>query len=85
MKIYEAPHAEYYSRENESTLILVHAGVKQGFLLFLLIFNIILDSGLLDPTTKQHGITWGLVRQLEDLDYVYDSCLLSHTFNDLQR
>jgi len=35
-------------------------------------------------STKRTGITWNLFRQLEDLDYADDICLLSHTINNMQ-
>lgn len=34
--------------------------------------------------SKRRGITWSLSRQLEDLDYADDICLLSHKITDMQ-
>lgn len=71
-----------YKRKSRFS-IPVFSDVKQDFLLPRLLFNVILDSVLL-VLTEQDGISWNLVRQLEDLIYIDDIYLLSHTLNLLQ-
>jgi hypothetical protein len=33
---------------------------------------------------KRSGINWGMTKQLEDLDFADDVCLLSHTFSKME-
>jgi hypothetical protein len=55
------------------------SGVHQGCLLSPLQFLVILDGFLNEVLSKKaRGISWGLIKTLEDLDYADSICLLSH-------
>jgi hypothetical protein len=59
--------------------------VRQGCLLFPLLFLVVLDKVLrasLDG--KARDIRWKLTETLEDLDYADDVCLLSHSQAHMQ-
>jgi hypothetical protein len=57
------------------------SGVKQGCILLPTILLMVMDEVMRKAVGgKRRGINWGITEQLEDLDFVYDICLLSHTF-----
>lgn len=57
----------------------VKTGVKQGCLLSPLLFLVSLDWVTRESFgNKKTGIQWTLTRQLENIDFVDDLCLLSH-------
>lgn len=60
------------------------SGVKQGCPLSPLLFTVVLDNILNEVCSTKRGITWGLTKQLEDLEYADDICLLSHKLSDIQ-
>jgi hypothetical protein len=48
-------------------------------------FLIVIDAVMRNVNTdRRHGIQWGLVNRLEDLDFADDLCLLSETHGDMQ-
>ncbi|RUS71649.1 hypothetical protein EGW08_020589 [Elysia chlorotica] len=63
----------------------VETGVRQGCLLSPTIFLIVIDWVMRASTTgTKTGIQWTFARQLEDLDFADDICLLSHRYQDAQ-
>lgn len=62
----------------------ITSGVKQGCLLSPLLFNILLDWVMRKALNGTKGIQWDIQKQLEDLDYADDICLLSHRKVDIQ-
>jgi hypothetical protein len=59
--------------------------VRQGCLLSPLLFLVVLDKVLrASLDSKARGICWKLTETLEDLDYVDDICLLSHSQAHMQ-
>src|SRR5699024_3319374 len=68
-----------------SNKIVIKRGVKQGCILSPTLFNIALDYVMEKVCRGRGGITWGLTRRLEDLDYADDICLLSHNIQDARR
>ncbi len=63
----------------------VQTGVRQGCLLSPTIFLMVIDWIMRQSTTGQRtGIQWTLMKQLEDLDFADDICLLSHKQQDAQ-
>jgi hypothetical protein len=63
----------------------VMSGVKQGCILSPTIFLMVMDEVIRKAIGgKRRGINWGITEQLEDLDFVDDICLLSHTFPKME-
>lgn len=60
-----------------SETIKVNMGVKQGYILSPLLFNLVLDAVLRKSNIEERDIRWKLTNRLEDLDYADNSCLLS--------
>ena len=63
-----------------STVFLCYLGVRQGWVMSALLFNITIDWVMRQTTQdKNRGIRWNLFTNLDDLDFADDSVLLSHT------
>lgn len=63
----------------------VQTGVRQGCLLSPTIFLIVIDWIMRQSTADQKtGIQWTFTKQLEDLDFADDICLLSHKWQHAQ-
>ena len=63
----------------------VQTGVRQGCLLSPTIFLIVIDWIMRQSTADQKtGIQWTFMKQLEDLDFADDICLLSHKWQQAQ-
>ena len=63
----------------------VKTGVRQGCLLWLLIFLVVLDWVSKNAYEgKRLGLQWTLTQCLEDLDYADDLCLLTHRLVDMK-
>jgi len=59
--------------------IKVKTSVRQGCLLSLLMFLVVLDWVSKSAYEGKHlGFQWSLTQGLEDLDYADDRCLLTH-------
>ena len=63
--------------------IFVQTGVRQGCILSPIMFLIVIDAVMRNVNRDRHGIQWGLVDKLEDLDFADDLCL-SETHGDMQ-
>lgn len=63
----------------------IESGVKQGCVLSPILFLLAIDPVMRTVNQTKQGIQWGLTEQLDDLDYADDLCLLSHTFQGIQR
>ncbi|CAH8834294.1 unnamed protein product [Trichobilharzia szidati] len=63
----------------------VNTGVRQGCLLSPMIFLIVVDWIMRQTVgNEKTGISWTDVKNLEDLDFADDLCLMSHKIEDLQ-
>ena len=64
----------------------VKSGVRLGFIISPILFNITLDYIMRQTTQNaRHGIQWTMFSQLEDLDYADDIALLSTNARYLQQ
>ncbi|CAH8626444.1 unnamed protein product [Heterobilharzia americana] len=64
----------------------VKTGVKQGCLLSPMIFLVVVDW-IMQQTMRsceKRGIRWTAEKNLEDLDFAGDLCLMSHKLEDVQ-
>ena len=83
-ELYNKSTCQVIHRNRKSEIIPVRNGVSQGWVLFTLLFNIVLDTALSKANYIQRGIRRTVTDGL-DLDYaVYILCLLAHTFNDIR-
>jgi len=63
----------------------VRNGVRQGCILSLTLFLVILDRVMKRMKgLKKRGIQWGMKERLEDLDYADDICLSAQRFCDME-
>ena len=64
----------------------VKTGVRQGCILSPVIVIMVIDW-IMRETVKQgqNGIQWTFTKQLDDLDFAEDICLLSHTHKQRQQ
>jgi hypothetical protein len=63
----------------------VRLGVKQRCVLSPTIFLMVMDGVMRKAIGgKRRGINWSITVQLEDLNFVDDICLLSHTFSKME-
>ncbi|CAI2734940.1 unnamed protein product [Schistosoma spindalis] len=63
----------------------VKAGVRQGFLLSLFLFLLLINWIMKTSTSEwKHGIQWTARMQLDDLDFTDDLALLSYTQQQMQ-
>ena len=63
----------------------VKTGVRQGCLLSLFLFLLVIDWTMKTTTTgRNNGIQWTLWTQLDDLDFADDLALLSHNHIQMQ-
>ena len=71
--------------ENSESSFDVKTGVRQGCPMSALLFNLAIDW-MMGQTTSDRiwGIRWILLSTLEDLDFVDDLALLSHTHQNMQ-
>ena len=70
---------------DSDVLFEVHTGVRQGFVMSTLLFNLVVDWIMRRTTEDQiRGIRWTPFSYLEDLDYADDLALLSHTHTHIQ-
>ena len=83
-ELYNKSTCQVIHRNRKSESIPVRNGVKQGCVLFPLLFNIVLHTALRKANDTQRGIRWTLTDRLEDLDYADYICLLAHTFNNIR-
>ena len=60
-------------------------GVRQGCILSLTLFLLILDRVMKRMKgLRKRGIQWRMKERLEDLDYVDNICLLAQRFRDME-
>lgn len=71
-------------RGKTSSSMQIKNGLRQGCVLFPLLFNIVLNSVLRKAMKAYWGITLVLSSTLTDLEYTNDICILSHTFEDMK-
>jgi len=73
--------------ENGRTLAMdwfpVETGVKQGCLMPVFFFNIIIDWTMTNTTNARRGLRWKFTVVLEDLNYADDIALLSSQHKNL--
>ena len=63
----------------------VKTGIRQGCLLSLFLFLLVIDWIMKTTTTgRNNGIQWTLWTQLDDLDFADDLALLSHNHSQMQ-
>ena len=64
----------------------VKTGIRQGCILSPLNFIMVIDW-IMRETVKQgqNGIQWTFTKQLDDLDFADDICLLSHSHKQMQK
>jgi urease beta subunit len=63
----------------------VKTGVRQGCLLSPFLFLLVIDWIMKETThEKRNGIQWGLLKQLDDLDFADDIALLAHNHQQIQ-
>ena len=63
----------------------VRTGVRQGCLLLLFLFLLVIDWVMRSTTAgRNNGIQWTLWTQLDDIDFADDLGLLSHNHNQMQ-
>jgi hypothetical protein len=83
-QIYEGYTCQIVHEGKLTVPISVMSGVKQGCILsptFLMVMDEVMKKAI---GGKIRGINWGITGQLEDLDFVDDICLLSHTFYKME-
>ena len=66
-----------------SNSFITNAGERLGCPLSPLLFAIILDD-IVNQLTIKRGFVWIFTRHLQDLDFAYGICLLSHKLTDMQ-
>ena len=64
----------------------ITSGVRQGWVVSLLIFLIVIDWIMNEVTNKgRRGLQWdNMMKKLEDLDFADDITLMSHTYQHIQ-
>jgi len=83
---YEDFNCRVLHESQVSDSIKTSSGVRKFCLLSPLLFLLIMDGVLhraLDG--KKRRLTWRLRESLEDLEYAYDVCLVSHKYEHMQR
>ena len=71
----EQDHTDWFS---------VTPGVRQGNVLYHLLFNILLDFVLRKIDTIKCGIEWASGKRLRDFDHAYDIYLLARGVEEMQ-
>ena len=84
--MYENSTCQVIHNEKLSETFEVKTGVRQGCILSPLIFIMVI-VWIMRETVKQgqNGIQWTFTKQLDDLDFADDICLLSHTQKQMQK
>ena len=64
--------------------IVTEAGVRQGCILSQILLLIAMDWIMKRTSKGKTGIQWNVFKQLEDLEFADDICLISHKFEHMQ-
>ncbi|CAH8605478.1 unnamed protein product [Heterobilharzia americana] len=84
-QLYEDATCQVIHNGKLSDAFEVKTGVKQGCLLSPMIFLIVVDWIMQQTVgSEKRGIHWTTEKNLEDLDFADDLCLMSHKLEDLQ-
>ena len=80
-QMYESSTCQVIHNGKLSETLEVKTGVRQGCILSPLVFFIKVIDWIMRETVKQghNGIQWTFTKQLDDLDFADDICLLSHS------
>ena len=62
----------------------VKTGVRLGCIMSAILFNMVIDWVMRTTNDKNRGIRWKIETVLEDLDFIDDIGLLSHTHEHMQ-
>ena len=82
---YEKRNCRLVHRRQLTDAFVVRPGVRQGCLLFPVMFHLTMDWVMKTSTIHgRNGIQWTIWRHLDDLDYADDLALLSHTRYQMQ-
>ncbi|CAH8639305.1 unnamed protein product [Heterobilharzia americana] len=84
-QLYEEATCQVIHNGKLSDAFEVKTGVKQGYLLSPMIYLIVVDCGMQRTVgSEKREIRWTAEKNLEDLDFANDLCLMSHKLEDLQ-
>lgn len=83
-RFYDCMTFQVIHNNNLSSPFTVTTGVRQGCLLPLMIFLLVVDWVLDETMDRPRGLQWTFVKTVEDLDFADDIGLLSQYFKHIQ-